>query len=134
VIQIEELKAELRHLNEQLGELRGEVAREYLPRTEVNRRRRHALALVAVAIAGSLLVNNATITRCFLGPPTGVERRLCGWAFPGFERARQQNDVRLAQFRGLLEAIPANTARSQANERRVTELERQVKQLQRQRR
>jgi hypothetical protein len=120
-----DLTTEVRKLNAQLGELRTEVAKDYVPRAEQNRRRRRAVTLVLVAMAGSLLVNNGAITRCFIGgPPVGVERALCGLAFPGYEQMRRTSDQRLQQFTELLRVIPQNQQGLAELKTRVEELER----------
>lgn len=121
----EDLTDQLRRLNAQVADLRREIARDYEPASMTVKRRRRALALVAVAMAGSLLVNNGAISRCFLGgPPTGIERRLCDAAFPGYAAARRESDMRLRQFTDLLRFIPDNARRVGEVERRVEKLER----------
>lgn len=123
----DDLTAQLAKTNEQLAKLRRELREEYSPRAEQARRRRGAVLLVLVAMAGSLLVNNGAISRCFLSSPAGVERQVCGAMFIGYGHMRQQGDERLQQFTDLLRTIPEN-------KQDVAELKARVEKLERKRR
>ena len=73
---------------------------------------------------GALAVENTAINRCFISPPHGAGRRVCGVLFPGYGDAMRKGDERAAQFAELLEAIPRNQRGVAELKARVEELER----------
>ena len=82
------------------------------------------MGLVVVAMLGALLVENTAINRCFITPPSGFGRRVCGVVFPGYASAMATSDQRAAQFAELLEAIPRNQQDLAELKARVEKLER----------
>ncbi len=112
---MEQLERQLRETNEELGKLRRQLARDYAPRTEQIRQRRRSLALVALAIAGSTFVSSTTLSRCFLAQPTGIERRICGVAFPGYGRMQAQSHQAMTTFVNLQRRVDQLEAEQKAH-------------------
>lgn len=108
------LARNLDQLNEQLRELRTDIANNYAPRREIIRQRRRTLAILAVVLAmlltGGWVTSRVTLERehrivaeCFLLPsrlkPAKVTE--CDRTFPGYSDLQKQSARNLQVFTDL---------------------------------
>lgn len=121
----------VRTLTEEVRGIQGRLDTIYAPRDEVTREgRRRAwrfLSISIIIVLISQLLTITTISYCFLNA-NGHGGSACS-IMPGYSRAIEQNDIRLARFEALLDGIEATQKNVKGNDARIDDLDRRLKAL-----
>ncbi len=124
-----ELQDEVHALIESVGALAG-LMKKFPDREEVKRegRKRTVKALLfgVVLILIAQLLTLGTVSYCFLTPQPGQSHRPYCSNIPGYDRAIEDGNARLARFQLLLTQIEENQTEIDENRTNIVKLEKEI--------